>query len=430
MNNEFHWQNCWYPVIFCRDLPTDKPYAFELYGEALVLFFNEQKKLSCLRDRCPHRAARLSDGQVVDGKLECLYHGWQFDNSGRCVHVPQLLPDKPIPVRACTKSFAVQVAQGIVWIWAGEAGEADSALIPVIDAFDGEEVFSVDYLIDLPYDQTYLIENIIDVAHIHVAHHGLRGGGHRSMAMPLEFEVSENSARGIFSTYRSVGLEDKRDVSSVSRANISYVAPNMIHYTTDYKNKDLVAGLALYSLPVAQGKCRLLYRKYSNFYPWKERAKPRFIEHWIQNTILQQDMALIIGQYDEIERSDADLNELWLPVKSSDTLVIQYRQWLDKFASNSPMFRGLASHNNTAQREGTSKPATNVFELHTRHCASCKKVYDRAGLMQMVLLAIVAVLLPVLLVLSGSHAASTVMFLYLASVALLVGTYFFRQKFE
>ncbi|VAH04793.1 unnamed protein product [Triticum turgidum subsp. durum] len=26
----------------------------------------------------------------VDGKLECLYHGWQFDGQGKCVKIPQV----------------------------------------------------------------------------------------------------------------------------------------------------------------------------------------------------------------------------------------------------------------------------------------------------------------------------------------------------
>lgn len=27
---------------------------------------------------------------MFDGKLECLYHGWQFEGSGKCVKIPQV----------------------------------------------------------------------------------------------------------------------------------------------------------------------------------------------------------------------------------------------------------------------------------------------------------------------------------------------------
>ena len=430
MSDNFDWRNCWYPVVFAKDLPPDQPYSFDLYGEALVLFFDTERRLSCLRDRCPHRAARLSDGQIVDGKLECLYHGWQFDKSGQCVHIPQMLPDKPIPDRACTRSFAVETMQDIVWIWAGDPASADTKTIPALDDFAAEDIFSVDYQIDLPYDQTYLIENIIDVAHIHVAHHGLRGGGHRSMAMPLEFDVSENSVHGIVASYRSVGLEVNRDLSAINSAKIRFEAPNLIHYVTDYKNKERVAGLALYSLPLGQGRCRLLYRKYSNFYPWKERIKPRFIEHWIQNQILQQDMALIIGQYEEIERSGDNLRDVWLPLKSSDTLVIAYRKWLDKFAANAPMYRGFSSHRKDGHNPAFEDRSNSIFELHTKHCSSCTRVYQLAGISQRVLLAILAVLLPVLLFSFGSAANTIILIGYMAGLSALLLSVWFRKKFE
>jgi hypothetical protein len=36
------------------------------------------------------RLAKLSEGQIMDGNLECLYHGWQFNGSGTCVKIPQV----------------------------------------------------------------------------------------------------------------------------------------------------------------------------------------------------------------------------------------------------------------------------------------------------------------------------------------------------
>lgn len=36
------------------------------------------------------RLAKLSEGQLIDGRLECLYHGWQFEGEGKCVKIPQV----------------------------------------------------------------------------------------------------------------------------------------------------------------------------------------------------------------------------------------------------------------------------------------------------------------------------------------------------
>ena len=39
---------------------------------------------------CLYRLAKLSEGQLIDGRLECLYHGWQFQGDGKCVKIPQV----------------------------------------------------------------------------------------------------------------------------------------------------------------------------------------------------------------------------------------------------------------------------------------------------------------------------------------------------
>ena len=102
---QLDWQNCWYPVTFVRDFSAQHPYGFTLYDEPFVLFKDRAGKLACLQDICPHRAAKLSDGQLIEGKIECLYHGWQFDLSGKCQHIPQLPDEAKIPHNACVKSF-------------------------------------------------------------------------------------------------------------------------------------------------------------------------------------------------------------------------------------------------------------------------------------------------------------------------------------
>ena len=70
---QFDAQNCWYPITFVQDLPSNRPYGFTLYDEPFVLFRERAGKLACLQDICPHRAAKLSEGQISDGKIECLY---------------------------------------------------------------------------------------------------------------------------------------------------------------------------------------------------------------------------------------------------------------------------------------------------------------------------------------------------------------------
>ena len=48
-------------------------------------------------DPVPHHDRRLSLGKVVEGRLECAYHGWQFGAGGVCRKVPALPDFTPGP---------------------------------------------------------------------------------------------------------------------------------------------------------------------------------------------------------------------------------------------------------------------------------------------------------------------------------------------
>ena len=102
----------WHPVAACDDI-AQQPRAARLLGEDLVLWRDAQGAVHAWPDRCPHRGAKLSLGRLEAGRLECPYHGWQFDASGRCVHVPAL-PSFAPPATHRVATFETREAQGLV----------------------------------------------------------------------------------------------------------------------------------------------------------------------------------------------------------------------------------------------------------------------------------------------------------------------------
>jgi phenylpropionate dioxygenase-like ring-hydroxylating dioxygenase large terminal subunit len=108
----------WYPVMPLAHL-QDRPQAFTLLGEKLVLWLDGDGNPAAVRDRCCHRSAQLSLGSVVDGRIACPYHGWQFNSSGKCVQVPQLPADK-VPETYRVDWFLTQECYGYVWVCLGE----------------------------------------------------------------------------------------------------------------------------------------------------------------------------------------------------------------------------------------------------------------------------------------------------------------------
>ena len=367
------WRACWFPVAFTVDVEAGRLYRAEVFDEGYVYFREPGGGFHAFKDRCPHRTARLSDGRLRQGLLECMYHGWLFASDGSCSHIPQLEAGNAIPCAASATPVSIVVRQGLVWI-RGSQESADERAIPVIAGLDAS-CRSIDFAIDLPYGQEFLIENLIDYAHIHVAHDGVRGGGHSSLAGPLAFDLSPIGAGGFTAAIGRSSGEGSGARDGQPAAQVAFVAPNLVHYWTEGPRagkRRTISGLALYSVPLGRGRCRLLYRAYGNSWPLRDRLRPRFWEHGFQCHLLEQDMAVVEGQAAAIARSGVPLVSSWLPLKSSDPLVLAYRRWLDKFDAERPDFVGLR-HRGPASHEPPAQPAADRYHMHVRHCRSCAR---------------------------------------------------------
>ena len=181
----------WHPVAQPGDVPAAAPLPVRLLGEDLVLWRDAAGGLQVFADRCPHRGTRLSLGRVCEGQLECPYHGWRFEGSGRCVHIPAV-PDFTPPATHAARRHETAVAYGLVWVRL--ASPTADAATPELPVFDAEGDTRLRKLLCGPYDVATsaprIVENFLDVAHFGFVHEGWLGEcGHTGVA-PYEVEVA------------------------------------------------------------------------------------------------------------------------------------------------------------------------------------------------------------------------------------------------
>jgi phenylpropionate dioxygenase-like ring-hydroxylating dioxygenase large terminal subunit len=160
-------RNHWYAAAWSSEVAA-KPLGRRLLGEPLVLFRQEDGSVAALTDRCPHRLVPLSMGVCKNGRLQCVYHGLEFDGSGRCVHIPA---QTVIPPQARTRSFPVIERYGLLWIWMGDARQADPTRLLKVERYDeaGWGVIHGSYQRH-PSNYLNLIENLMDPAHTTFLH--------------------------------------------------------------------------------------------------------------------------------------------------------------------------------------------------------------------------------------------------------------------
>jgi phenylpropionate dioxygenase-like ring-hydroxylating dioxygenase large terminal subunit len=107
----------WFPVAPASRVGTT-PLPVGAGGRAwVVVRLRPGGEVSAFPARCPHRLVPLAAATVVEGRLQCPYHGWRFDPEGRCVDLPSLGPDGTAPPRAdLAVPWAVEERHGWVWL--------------------------------------------------------------------------------------------------------------------------------------------------------------------------------------------------------------------------------------------------------------------------------------------------------------------------
>ena len=182
-------RNQWYTAATSAEL-GEKPVARTICNEPMVIFRGGDRSVAALTDRCPHRKAPLSSGEVVGNEIQCGYHGIRFARDGTCTHVPG---NAVVGRSFRARSFPVREIHGLVFVWLGEA-IPDETLIP-----DFSENLKVGWTgvygtLHVKGNYQLLIDNILDLTHVVFVHKTtLAGGG--VAETPLEVEVKDEVVR-------------------------------------------------------------------------------------------------------------------------------------------------------------------------------------------------------------------------------------------
>lgn len=155
--------NHWYVVAQSSEL-TDRPLGVVLWQQPIVLYRDASRTVHGLEDRCPHRQVRLSHGQVQGNQLECVYHGWQFDEAGACVEVPYLTDKQKLP-NCRLRRYPVREQDGFIWLFPGAIDRADTIPLLGLPEWDQLNYIASYTTIDTQSHFSFLIENLMDMYH-------------------------------------------------------------------------------------------------------------------------------------------------------------------------------------------------------------------------------------------------------------------------
>ncbi len=171
--------NQWYALLDAAEVVQNKITGVTRLGEKLVFWRDAQGDIGCIADKCCHRGASLSIGKICGQQIQCPFHGFRYDTSGKVVLIPANGKYTPVPPNFKVKHYVARQANGFIWVWYGETSDD----LPRIPSFEElEEGFSFATMSESwNMHYTRCIENQLDVVHLPFVHANTIGRGNKTL---------------------------------------------------------------------------------------------------------------------------------------------------------------------------------------------------------------------------------------------------------
>lgn len=224
----------WYVLLESRQV-KGKPLGVTRMGEKLVFWRDGQGRVHCLRDKCPHRGVALSKGQVVHDHLQCPFHGFEYDATGRAVFIPANGRDAAVPKALRAHHYPTHEAHGFVWVWWGDhapSGGPPGDLAPPRFFDDIDDSLTYKSACD-PWQAHYsrVIENQLDVVHLPFVHHETIGRGGRTVVDGPGFEWLDEDRFRVYAHNRADDGTPPRKAEEVDISqrpvHLDFIFPNL-----------------------------------------------------------------------------------------------------------------------------------------------------------------------------------------------------------
>lgn len=159
------FRSFWLPVLLSEELPArdSTPVRVRLLGEDLIAFRDTAGTVGLLDEYCPHRAASLYFGRNEEHGLRCIYHGWKFDTTGKCVDMPNEPAGTTFIDKVKARSYPTRERGGVIWAYLGPPESVPELPMMEWNTVPDENRYVTKVLVDCNYLQA--MEGDIDSSH-------------------------------------------------------------------------------------------------------------------------------------------------------------------------------------------------------------------------------------------------------------------------
>ncbi|HET7440141.1 MAG TPA: Rieske 2Fe-2S domain-containing protein [Terriglobales bacterium] len=273
----------WYRALPAGALGRRKLVKSTLLETPLVIGRDNAGKPFALHDACPHRGMPLSSGQFDGERVECSYHGWQFDaHTGQCRLIPSLTADQKLKIeRIYAGSYPCHQQDHFVWVYMPEPGPMGAGFSkppeapgppPEIPRPSGNGPYLSAYLTaEMPVSVDHGIIGLMDPAHgpfVHQAwwwrtRHSIHEKQKNFEPIPYGFRMSAHTPSANSAPYKLLRLyADATEITTT----IDFILPNL-RSETIRAGKYWFASLTTVT-PITRNHCRIDVVANWNIFRW------------------------------------------------------------------------------------------------------------------------------------------------------------------
>lgn len=310
----------WYAVVLSSEVKKGKPYAFRRLGEDLVFWRDDNGKVAVMRDLCPHRQAKLSPGKIVNGNLQCAFHGFEYNRDGVCQLIPANGRNGAKPKVFQCWNYPAQEGHGFIWIWNGEPRDEYPPL-PYFDDMSGFQRSTLARHWDT--HETRAIEGALDVSHLPFVHAKTIGRGNLTLVNGPYTTLKDDKLRLWISNQPDEGLPAKKPTELPPPTGTPTVLLNLPNVWQLRVRGDKFVNEIIFA-PIDDENTMLyvsVYHKVTNLPVLRDLVG--YLMNLVNLYILKEDENIIMTQRPKI--SGLDVGDRFIPGDRPIAIYLQHR---------------------------------------------------------------------------------------------------------
>lgn len=311
-------RNQWYVILQSREVKPGKVVGILRMGERMVLWRDSNGKVICQTDLCPHRGVALSIGCVMGDTIQCPFHGFEYDQTGKCTYVPANGRAAEVPKALQVATYITREEHGYVYIWWG-APQPEYPPLPWFDDLDNSFTTS-EYKDSWSVDYSRALENQLDVFHLAFVHATTIGRGNRRVADGPITVLDEKSLEiWVYNRMDDGTTTAKRASEIPAPTRPPFLKFRFPHLWMNRISEDM--RITVFFTPVDEENCILYLRYYQRFLrlPLLRKLVADLI-NLFSIIILNQDKRVVLTELPK--KTGLHIGEKLIP---ADKPIIEYR---------------------------------------------------------------------------------------------------------